>query len=216
MFGLKARLMAPDMVEEFAREYQAETNRLCRERERETAGLQAELAAIDRKLAGLLRAIEDGMYNPTMKDRMGSLEVRKTEITKVLGAAPSADPLRIHPNLSRIYWDRVARLEDALNSEETRVEAGEVIRTLIDRIVLTPRKGGLAAELHGELASILALCHEADPKRKLPGTEVPGSQLSVVAGAGFDLYRTFLVWVRQGRRVRVTTVLRSRHQPVSR
>ena len=186
LFGLKGRLMAPDMVEEFAREYQAEMNRLSREREQETVGLRIELAAIERKLAGLVRAIEDGMYNPTMKDRMTALEGRKAEIKKALDAAPSAAPVRIHPNLSRIYRDKVSRLEDALYEDATRDEAGEVIRALIDRIVLTPRDGGLAAELHGELASILALCAEAAPKRKLPGTDVPGSQLSVVAGVGFE------------------------------
>jgi hypothetical protein len=55
-FGLKAWLMAPDMVKEFAREYQVEMNRLSRERERATEGLQAELATIERKLSGLVRA----------------------------------------------------------------------------------------------------------------------------------------------------------------
>ena len=171
-------------------------NRLSREHERETAALNSELGAIDRKLAGLMRAIEDGMYNPTMKARMASLEERKTELTAALAAVPSRGAVRIHPNLSQIYQEKVARLADALNEETTRAEAGEIIRALIDRIVLAPVDDGLAAELHGELASILALCEAAGPRRKLPGTSVPGSQLSVVAGARNPLYRTTVYWSR--------------------
>ena len=50
---------------------------------------------------------------------------------------------------------------------------------------------GLDALLHGDLARILQLCEAADGKsktgkRKLPGQGGPGSQASVVAGAGFE------------------------------
>ncbi|MCH2516452.1 MAG: recombinase family protein, partial [Dehalococcoidia bacterium] len=45
---------------------------------------------------------------------------------------------------------------------------------------------GLDAELHGDLAAILALCNTDDPKKQRPGSEEPGRQLSVVAGVGFE------------------------------
>ena len=120
----------------------------------------------------------------------------------------------INPNLAKIYRRKVVDLHLALESEELRPEAFEIIRSLIDEIVLTPEDGELRIDLKGNLAAIPTLSEGS----KKPATELRGglAQLKVVAGAGFDLYRTFLVWVRQGRRVRVTTVLRSRHQPVSR
>jgi site-specific DNA recombinase len=61
-------------------------------------------------------------------------------------------------------------------------------------VVLVPRieAKGLDAVLHGDFARILQLCEAAEEKsgsrkRKLPGQdEPPGSQVSVVAGAGFE------------------------------
>ena len=58
------------------------------------------------------------------------------------------------------------------------------MRSLIDKIALTPDGDVLKAELHGDLATILVFC--GDGIKKLPGAEAPGSQLSVVAGGGFE------------------------------
>ncbi len=78
------------------------------------------------------------------------------------------------------------------NQREASIEdqAGEILRRLSDKIVLTPEDGGLKAELYGDLAEILALCAPGEQNKKLPGTGVPGSQLSVVAGARSLLFRT--------------------------
>ena len=58
-----------------------------------------------------------------------------------------------------------------------------IIRSTIDRIVPTPVEDGLKAEPSGDLAEIVAACEAAAGKHKRPGTAVPGSQVSVVAGA---------------------------------
>jgi crotonobetaine/carnitine-CoA ligase len=63
----------------------------------------------------------------------------------------------------------------------------------LDRIKYAIRRGGENISLHGDLARILQLCEAADEKsgsrkRKLPGQGGPGSQVSVVAGAGFTAF----------------------------
>jgi site-specific DNA recombinase len=66
-------------------------------------------------------------------------------------------------------------------------EASEILRSLIDKVVLTPETGApnwLKAELHGDLAAILSLCEAGRSQEKPPAGERGGSQLSVVAGAG--------------------------------
>ena len=73
--------------------------------------------------------------------------------------------------------------QEALNTEDTRLEAAEIFRGLIDRVVLTPSKLGMKAELYGDLAEILAFCDGQDSKDKLPRRRLRGSQLSMVAGA---------------------------------
>ncbi len=90
----------------------------------------------------------------------------------------------------------MARLEEALNDPAIKTEAAEILRSLIERIELCPRRdgSGLEARLYGDLARILAFCEGATGKEKLPGSGEPGSQLSVVAGARNHLYRTVAIW----------------------
>ena len=95
----------------------------------------------------------------------------------------------IHPNMAEVYRLKVAELEVALNDDSIKAEAGDVLRTLIDRLVLTPAANapdGIDAQLHGDLAAILALTNADGRKQKLPAVGVAGSLLSVVAGVGFE------------------------------
>ena len=184
--GLKDKLMAPDLVAAFAEEFQAEVNRASREVEDRLAELRRERALIESKIEHMLRAIEDGMYAPAMKDRMLTLEGRRGELDRTLAQAPQPTPLRLHPSLSEVYRRKVEHLEEALNDEGIKAEAVEILRSLIDKIVLSPYGGGIKAELYGDLAEILAFCDEDGRKKRLPGPDEPGSQLSVVAGAGFE------------------------------
>ena len=181
--GLKHRLMAPELFREFAKAFHDEINRAATERESRRSQLAHDLAAIERKIEGMFRAIEDGLYNPSMKERMAALEERKRALTDEIGRLTGQPAVHLHPNLSRIYADKVARLADALNADDIKTEAAELIRGLIDKVVLTPVEASMRAELYGDLAGILVVCDEF--KDELPGTG-PGSQLSVVAGAGFE------------------------------
>ncbi|MEM7620637.1 MAG: hypothetical protein AAF228_09265 [Pseudomonadota bacterium] len=47
-------------------------------------------------------------------------------------------PVLFHPNMSKKYHKEVQSLIKSLNSEKHRAEAAELIRSLVDRIVLTP------------------------------------------------------------------------------
>jgi hypothetical protein len=102
---------------------------------------------------------------------------------------PSA-PRGPMPVISRIpgcdgaaEWARrkVAALHEALEDEESRDEAVELIRGLIEAVVLTPIDSHLRVEVRGELAAILAL---GDGRRN-PGTTDQDSveQIKMVAGA---------------------------------
>lgn len=188
--GLRHRLLAPDLVKEFLDEFQIEMNRIVKQANADAKALRRQLSKVENKIAAMLKAIEDGMYNPSMKGRMTELERRKVELEAALEAAPEAPNIHLHPNISEIYAQKVAKLEEALDDPETKTEAMAIIRSMIDRIVLTPIEDGLRAELYCELAEIVAACEAAEGKRNLPGTGVPGSQFSVVAGAGFGTYLT--------------------------
>ncbi len=189
--GLKDRLMAPDVVEEAMRAYALETNRLNREKRSNADGWSAELARIEKQIAQMVEAIANGMYHPSMKDKLTGLESRKTELGKLLADVPD-DKLDLLPNAAAIYAQKVERLADALNRPEERPEAAQALRMLIEKIVLVPGlgRGEVFATLHGELATIMewtARQSAGGKNTNTPGAWLTGVSASVVAGARFEL-----------------------------
>ena len=186
-------MLAPELVEVFVTEYQAEVKRLLRSSAQGRASQQRQLQDAQRKIDGIVRAIEDGAYSAALKERLAKLEHQKAQLQTAIDSVTMPE-IHLHPKLPDIYRKKVEKLEEALNSESLRDEAMALVRSLVDRIVLTPLGDGLKAELRGDLAAILAMCDEAQPKRKLPSSHALGSQLSVVAGARYPLYRTTIRW----------------------
>jgi hypothetical protein len=86
----------------------------------------------------------------------------------------------------------LCRLRGALNDASRREEAAEIVRGLIDAIVLRPSGTGrgrtLSIDLSGHLARILNLAREA--KRGAAGAPV-SDQLKLVAGARNRHYLLF-------------------------
>jgi site-specific DNA recombinase len=99
--GLRQRLMAPELVEEFIRVFQKEVNLQRREDNalREVQG--RELATVRRKLDGLIEVIADGLRARGLQQRLDELEARRQEIEEGLAAAPTT-PLRLHPNMAQV------------------------------------------------------------------------------------------------------------------
>ena len=56
---------------------------------------------------------------------------------------------RLHPNLAELYRQKVINLAEALNDEDSRHEAAECIRELIEEIRLVPEDEKLRVELYG-------------------------------------------------------------------
>ena len=185
--GLRSSLVTPDLVGEFIAEYQAEWNRIQGERHAAASQRDRQLANVQRRLAGIVDAIERGIITPTTKQRLEELEAEKArlEALPVEAALPA-----IHPNLARLYREKVARLEMELADPEIAAEAKSVLRSLIKTIKVTPgaKRGEVALELHGELAAILAA---GQAKRNKDGTLMAPIQVSVVAGARNRHYLLF-------------------------
>ena len=184
--GLRERMMAPDLVAAFADEFNAELRRLAGTAEAERAAAQRVLTDVERKIAGIVKAIEDGAYNPTLKDRLTTLEKQKAAAETKLATTGKAPVLRLHPNLPALYRKKVDSLAAALNEPGTAAEAGDIMRGLIDRIVLTPADGALKAELYGDLARLMTFAEARQRKTNNAGSAGEPALLSVVAGEGFE------------------------------
>jgi DNA invertase Pin-like site-specific DNA recombinase len=154
--GLKERLVSADAVAEAIRAYAQETNRLNQERRAQGLQDRKALEKIERAIAGIMAAIEDGLYQSSMRARMEDLDRQKAEITSRLAVAPT-DVSDLHPNIATLYKNRVEQFTQAFADHEDGRQAAEALRSLIGQIVITlgARRGEVHAELRGELLGIL-------------------------------------------------------------
>jgi site-specific DNA recombinase len=183
--GLKERLLAPDLVAVFVQAFRDETKRQRDALQAEWASRERKAAELDRKIASILRAIEDGLYEPAMKARLAELKEERDRLRTESRAfdAASLDVL-LHPQLAEGYRHWIERLERLLEGSEQE-EVREIVRSMIERVVLTPRPNGrgLDATLFGALATLLSVSADVSGNKK-PSVAGPSEgQLSVVAGA---------------------------------
>ncbi|MCH8863552.1 MAG: recombinase family protein [Proteobacteria bacterium] len=184
--GLRHHLMDPELCEVFAEEYTRHINKLRIDRNASLDGYKAEFERADRELDKLVDAICAGTPPLKVKDRMWELENRKDELTQLIENTEEA-PVYIHPNMGKLYREKISDLTTALNDESCRTEAAEIIRGLIDRIVLNPnadKPKGLTIDLHGALAGILSLSQKSKKASTLSGEDL--MQVKLVAGVGFE------------------------------
>lgn len=66
--GLKDKLVSSEAVAEAVRAYAKEANRLNRDRRAQAEADHKALAKIERAIAGIMAAIEDGLYQPSMPE----------------------------------------------------------------------------------------------------------------------------------------------------
>ncbi|MGY4497858.1 hypothetical protein ACVWYH_001785 [Bradyrhizobium sp. GM24.11] len=184
MSGLRTHLMEPELFKEFCEEFTREVNRLRIERRTDQDDWQSELGRVEKQIRGIITAIKDGMYQPSMKAEMDALEARKAELTHLLANAEDPPPL-LHLSMAEIYRQRISALYESLQSEEERSEAAEVFRTLVDQVTLVPEAEQLAIVLRGDLAAILRFAagkKNPDFLSEAGALDSLLSQASVVAG----------------------------------
>jgi site-specific DNA recombinase len=189
--ALRHRLMAPELVATFVDAFISEWNRSVAETSSGRDDAARELARVERKLTGLIDAIAEGFRAKGLQGQLDELETRRASLTARLEAQPPTPP-RLHPNLTQVYRDKIARLHDALQSGPDAQEALEAVRRLIDRIVLTPAAEGkgFEIELIGEIATMvrLGLTNERAVSRPDSAADqvLFERSVKVVAGTGFE------------------------------
>ncbi len=154
--GLTERLVSAEAVTEAVRAYHEEMNRQNQARRAKAEADRKALAKIERAIAGIIQAVEDGLYQPTMKARFAELERQKAELEDRLCAAEPGLP-DVNPNVADLYRRKVTRLAEALAEDHASHEAAIALRSLIGEVVLSPgnKRGEVNATLRGELMGIL-------------------------------------------------------------
>ena len=193
--ALGSQLMQPARVAKFVAEFTSEWNRLSAEISAGAAVKRRELEAVQRKLAGLIEAIADGLRAPGLQGRLDELETRRRVLEAEIATAGASKAPRLHPNLAEVYRDKILRLRNALSNPVGGVEVLEGARALIERVeVYPPAESGAAPriELVGHLTSMLRLAgvfgsgNGKSPLAAANGLDVLLSSVKVDAGTGFE------------------------------
>ena len=163
--ALRHHLMEPALFKEFCDEFTREMNFLRMEGRAAIDGAASEIKRIDRELDRLVDVILKGGAADRINKTMVELETRKTELEAVLANADAPPPL-LHPEMAGFYHQQVEKLHSAPQDEieAKRLEATEILRSLVDEIILTPTEDEMLIEVRGDLAGILAV----SLKRKKP------------------------------------------------
>ena len=110
---------------------------------------------------------------------------RRREIEYTLSGIDEA-PVLFHPSMSLQYQAEIGRLIETLNSEKSRSEASELMRSLINKIVLTPNSAGteLTIDLFRDLVGVLAMARKGE--KPLDTSDIETMGLKLVAEEGLE------------------------------
>jgi site-specific DNA recombinase len=184
MDGLRSRLMDPALFKVFAEEFAAEWNKLQAEAGAQLSRVRNERERVCRQIDRLVDALADGEPAARLTEKLKELESRRLALEQESETTGAPAP-RLHPNIAEAYRRKVEELHAALRSDDAGT-ARELIRGLVEAIVLWPEDGRLRVEVRGELAAILRLSGCANEKAPAGRPELLVEQIKMVAGAGFE------------------------------
>src|SRR4029079_15858745 len=188
--ALQEKLLNQELFDEFCQEFTREMNPLRMERRASLSSAKREVERIGTRIKKLLDLmLDDEIAVDEGKTEIKALDARRKELQAQLESADDPPPL-LHPEMAALYRQKVTTLAQALERLDTRTEAREALRGLIDAIVMTPAEGALRIELKGNLAAMLGPTVQS---KRAPETEALSLQVSMVAGARNKLYRQ-LCW----------------------
>ena len=121
----------------------------------------------------------------SIRNTLEELEVQKRNLTRELSLQTEDDKIVLHPNIGELYARTIGDLKSLIQNDVTKHQATEIIRSLIEKIVVSPtgQRGKSDVVIHGALASILAYANDTAQS----GVVSSGvGRVLLVAGAGFE------------------------------
>lgn len=155
---LQDHLLTPDVVASAVEAYRIERERLATRQAKSRRTAERELAAVMRKISGVIAAIEAGGDTRSLAERINGLEAERRAIEARLPSCGADEVLILHPKVAERYRRRVDEIHTALSKgNDAAREAVELVRELIERIVVSPTDDGepMKLELVGNVAALL-------------------------------------------------------------
>ena len=208
--ALTEKLLRQELFEEFCDEFTREMHRLVMEHRAEVTALKRELQRLETRRAKIVESIMEGVPGREVKDELIAIGARRDEIERQLATGSQAPPL-LHPVMADLYRQKVTKLAEALERPESRSEATEAIRGLIDEIRLVPADAALRMELKGNLAAMLGAAQALETEESVqePGEVAGAAWQRAAAGGVVAGNQEFKSCPRSGRNTKGLTALPS-------
>ena len=178
--GLRDSLMTPEALSAFIHAFNDEIATVRKRARTKQRQFESEIGKIDRRVKGLIDALEEGAKIPNLQQRYDELAERKETLERQVAALDDPRVIELHPNLPALYRRQIDNLREALTADErSRAEAREAIRQMLDHVAVTPHgRGKYEIEIVTDVAAAL----------RSAGAD-PGFTVSMVAEEGFGRIR---------------------------
>lgn len=148
--AMRERFFDPEAFAAFCEGFTGEMTLLRRQHLARSAGARGELAAVERRLAEILKALGDGYRSEAWKAELVTLDARKAALTAAIAEAPMP---ALHPQMAEVFRIKATTLAAGLEHDEQRDAARQALRGFLERIEIPPGDGLL--QVVGNLGSML-------------------------------------------------------------
>ena len=197
LHAVQDHLVNAELLDVFCKEYTKHSNLLRRDQNTQLTKAKSELKTLAVNKQHIIEAIKAGMPASEFKDELDNIIERRKQLEKLVENASLTQTPLLHPSMASHYKKQVQHLRHTLNAGESIAQAREIMRSLIEKIVLTPTSSQekLTIDLYGDLAGILSVATgKTQTHNKIfdllnddaGNDNEAGEQIKLVAGAGFE------------------------------
>ncbi len=163
--GLREKILDPAAVALFVGEYHRAHKHTMREQAHDRVRLEKAIAEATARIDRLVAAIERGADIEEVREALAGAKAQRAEAERELAGMESANVVALHPRIADAYRARVEELTAALADPFARIGVVPKIRSLIERIVVTPAESGRGTQLllEGRLGNLLAIATGQTP-----------------------------------------------------
>ncbi len=159
---MRERFFEPGAFAAFCEGFTAEMTLQRREHVARMAGARRELAAVERRLNEIMKALGEGYRSEAWKAELVTLDARKAALTTALAEPPLP---ALHPQMAGVFRQKATTLAAGLEHDEHRDAARQALRGFLQSIVIPPADGLL--QVVGNLGAML----DAAAGQKMPGRQ---------------------------------------------
>ncbi len=132
--ALQTILTNKDFGKTFSDEYRRYRATLERQAPEHRAALLAQLSKAEKGIAGLMKAIEDGLYSPDMKARLDQLTRERDQAARAISALQQEIAV-IYPNMEKRFDIAVAGIGNWLSTNtELAIKAKQIVRDIVQTV----------------------------------------------------------------------------------